>query len=50
MNSFRVARAAVRARPAAMRIPIQRRGYAEAIPDKVSTNLDIPLPCIQQTR
>ncbi|KAI1742537.1 ATP synthase delta chain [Xylaria scruposa] len=37
MNAFRVARAALRARPAAMRLPIQplqRRGYADAAPDK----------------
>ncbi|KAJ6789892.1 hypothetical protein PWT90_06338 [Aphanocladium album] len=34
MNSFRIARAAIRARPVAMRMPVQRRGYAEAIPDK----------------
>ncbi len=35
MNSLRVARAAIRARPVAMRMAAQRRGYAEAIPDKV---------------
>ncbi|RFU71973.1 f1f0 atp synthase delta chain mitochondrial precursor [Trichoderma arundinaceum] len=35
MNSLRVARAALRARPTAMRVAIQRRGYAEAVPDKV---------------
>ncbi|KAI0486896.1 ATP synthase delta chain [Xylaria cf. heliscus] len=37
MNALRVARAALRARPAAMRLPIQtlqRRGYADAAPDK----------------
>jgi hypothetical protein len=37
MNSFRFARAALRARPAAMRVPVQRRTYAEALPDKAST-------------
>ncbi|CAG1963520.1 unnamed protein product, partial [Fusarium graminearum] len=31
MNSFRIARAALRARPAAVRVPLQRRTYAEAI-------------------
>jgi hypothetical protein len=37
MNTFRVAsRAALRARPSALRVPAQRRTYAEAIPDKVS--------------
>ncbi|TQW00050.1 hypothetical protein IF1G_02264 [Cordyceps javanica] len=35
MNSLRIARAAIRARPVAMRMVVQRRGYAEAIPDKV---------------
>ena len=36
MNSFRVAsRAALRARPSALRVPAQRRTYAEAVPDKV---------------
>ncbi|KAI0460364.1 ATP synthase delta chain [Xylaria acuta] len=37
MNALRVARAALRARPAALRLPIQplqRRGYADAAPDK----------------
>ncbi|KAM5365324.1 hypothetical protein ACJZ2D_011040 [Fusarium nematophilum] len=31
MNSLRFARAALRARPAAIRVPVQRRTYAEAI-------------------
>jgi hypothetical protein len=35
MNSFRIARTALRARPAAIRAPLQRRGYAEAVSDKV---------------
>lgn len=37
MNALRVARAALRARPAAMRVPIQplqRRNYADAATDK----------------
>jgi hypothetical protein len=43
MNSFRFARAALRARPAAMRVPVQRRTYAEALPDKASTGpIDVP--------
>lgn len=37
MNSFRVARAALRARPSALRVPMQRRTYAEAVPDKVGS-------------
>ncbi|OBR14390.1 ATP synthase subunit delta [Colletotrichum higginsianum IMI 349063] len=39
MNSFRFARAALRARPAAIRAPLQRRTYADAVPDKASTTL-----------
>lgn len=35
MNSLRVARTVLRARPAAIRAPLQRRGYAEAVADKV---------------
>jgi F-type H+-transporting ATPase subunit delta len=35
MNSLRIARAALRARPVAVRAPLQRRGYAEAVSDKV---------------
>ncbi|PQE13215.1 ATP synthase subunit delta mitochondrial protein [Rutstroemia sp. NJR-2017a BBW] len=34
MNSFRFARAALRAAPAAFKAPVQRRGYAEAVADK----------------
>ena len=34
MNSLRIARVAFRARPAAIRVPLQRRTYAEAVPDK----------------
>lgn len=37
MNSLRIARAALRARPAAIRAPLQRRTYADAVPDKAST-------------
>ncbi|KPM42596.1 hypothetical protein AK830_g3951 [Neonectria ditissima] len=36
MNSLRLARVALRARPAAIRVPLQRRTYAEAVPDKAS--------------
>ncbi|KAF7553590.1 hypothetical protein G7Z17_g3476 [Cylindrodendrum hubeiense] len=35
-SSLRLARAALRVRPAALRVPVQRRTYAEAIPDKAS--------------
>ena len=44
MNSFRFARAALRARPAAMRVPAQRRTYAEAVPDKASCLDPSPVP------
>lgn len=43
MNSFRFARAAIRARPAALKAPAQRRTYAEAIPDKASPPARRPL-------
>lgn len=36
MNSLRLARSALRARPAMARVPLQRRTYAEAVSDKVS--------------
>ncbi|KFY19408.1 hypothetical protein V493_07972 [Pseudogymnoascus sp. VKM F-4281 (FW-2241)] len=44
MNSFRLARAAlrVRASPLAMKAPIQRRGYAEAVSDKIKLSLNLP--------
>lgn len=37
MNSLRIARVALRARPAAIKAPLGRRGYAEAVSDKVGT-------------
>ncbi|KAM4057125.1 ATP synthase, delta/Epsilon chain, beta-sandwich domain-containing protein [Hirsutella rhossiliensis] len=42
MNSLHVARAALRARPAAMRAFAQRRTYAEAVPDKIKLSLSLP--------
>jgi F-type H+-transporting ATPase subunit delta len=42
MNTFRIARAAVRARPAAIARPIQRRGYAEVASDKIKLSLALP--------
>jgi F-type H+-transporting ATPase subunit delta len=35
MNSLRIARGALRARSAAVKAPLQRRGYADAVSDKV---------------
>ncbi|OJI96281.1 hypothetical protein ASPVEDRAFT_58297 [Aspergillus versicolor CBS 583.65] len=42
MSSLRFARSALRARPAAFRVPIQRRGYAEAVSDKIKLSLALP--------
>ncbi|KAK7908324.1 ATP synthase subunit delta- mitochondrial [Apiospora marii] len=42
MNSLRFARAALRARPAAFRAPLQRRTYADAAPDKIKLTLALP--------
>ncbi|KAL5335102.1 ATP synthase [Aspergillus crustosus] len=42
MSSLRFARSALRARPAAFRMPLQRRGYAEAVPDKIKLSLVLP--------
>ncbi|KAK5989948.1 F-ATPase delta subunit [Cladobotryum mycophilum] len=50
MNSLRVARAALRARPAAMRVAIQRRGYAEAVPDKIKLSLSLPHQSIYKSQ
>ncbi|KAL2007925.1 hypothetical protein VTN00DRAFT_7907 [Thermoascus crustaceus] len=42
MSSIRFARAALRARPAAFRVPVQRRTYAEAVSDKLKLSLALP--------
>ncbi|KAM7204056.1 putative atp synthase [Naviculisporaceae sp. PSN 640] len=42
MNSLRIARAALRARPAAIRSVQQRRTYAEAVADKLKLSLSLP--------
>ncbi|ODH41446.1 ATP synthase subunit delta, mitochondrial [Paracoccidioides brasiliensis] len=42
MNSLRIARAALRARPAAIRAPLQRRAYADAVADKIKLSLVLP--------
>ncbi|KAL5364752.1 ATP synthase [Aspergillus floccosus] len=42
MSSLRFARAAFRARPSALRVPLQRRGYAEAVNDKIKLSLALP--------
>ncbi|ETS85768.1 ATP synthase subunit delta [Pestalotiopsis fici W106-1] len=50
MNSFRVARAALRARPAAFRVPLQRRTYADAAPDKIKLSLALPHQSIYKSQ
>ncbi|KAK4114026.1 epsilon subunit of F1F0-ATP synthase N-terminal domain-containing protein [Canariomyces notabilis] len=42
MNSLRIARAALRARPATLCATVQRRGYAEAVSDKIKLSLSLP--------
>ncbi|GAB1204144.1 hypothetical protein APSETT445_002793 [Aspergillus pseudonomiae] len=42
MSSLRFARSALRARPSAFRVPLQRRGYAEAVNDKIKLSLVLP--------
>ena len=42
MNSLRIARAAARARPSAIGTPLQRRGYADAVSDKIKLTLALP--------
>ncbi|KAG5302938.1 ATP synthase subunit delta [Histoplasma capsulatum var. duboisii H88] len=42
MNSFRFARAALRASPSTFRVPLQRRGYADAVADKLKLSLVLP--------
>ena len=42
MSAFRIARSALRARPAAIARPIQRRGYAEVASDKIKLSLALP--------
>lgn len=42
MNSLRIARAAVRARPTAIARLLQRRGYAEVASDKIKLSLALP--------
>ncbi|KAI9698874.1 MAG: delta subunit of the central stalk of mitochondrial F1F0 ATP synthase, atp16 [Bogoriella megaspora] len=42
INSLRVARVALRARPATFRVPLQRRSYAEVASDKIKLSLALP--------
>lgn len=40
--SLRVAKAVTRVRPSAFRLPLQRRGYADAVSDKIKLTLALP--------
>ena len=40
--SLRVARAVTRIRPRALRFPLQRRGYADPVSDKIKLTLALP--------
>ncbi|MCJ1397066.1 delta subunit of the central stalk of mitochondrial F1F0 ATP synthase, atp16 [Xylographa trunciseda] len=42
MNSLRIVRAASRAHPSAIRTNLQRRGYADAVSDKIKLTLALP--------
>ncbi|PVH94569.1 epsilon subunit of F1F0-ATP synthase N-terminal domain-containing protein, partial [Periconia macrospinosa] len=50
MNSFRVARAALRVKPTAIARPLQRRGYAEVAPDKIKLSLALPHQSIYKSQ
>ncbi|KAL2357127.1 ATP synthase [Cryomyces antarcticus] len=50
MNSFRVARAALRARVAIPRAPVLRRGYAEVASDKIQLSLALPHQSIYKSQ
>jgi len=41
MNSLRIARSALRVRSAAIIAPVQRRGYADVVSDKVGNSEQI---------
>ena len=42
MSSLRLARATARLRPLSIRLPAQRRNYAEAVSDKIKLTLALP--------
>ncbi|KUJ21174.1 ATP synthase delta chain mitochondrial precursor [Mollisia scopiformis] len=50
MNSLRIARTALRVRPAAIKAPLQRRGYAEAVSDKIKLSLALPHQSIYKSQ
>ncbi|GAB1726207.1 ATP synthase subunit delta [Hortaea werneckii] len=50
MNSLRVARSALRARPTAFRAPLQQRGYADVASDKIRLSLALPHQAIYKSQ
>ena len=42
MIAYRTARILASVRPMTFRAPLQRRGYAEAVPDKIKLSLALP--------
>ncbi|KAL9130957.1 MAG: hypothetical protein Q9217_001003 [Psora testacea] len=42
MNALKIARAAARARPSTARLPLNRRGYADPVSDKIQLTLALP--------
>ncbi|KAI9738116.1 MAG: delta subunit of the central stalk of mitochondrial F1F0 ATP synthase, atp16 [Claussenomyces sp. TS43310] len=50
MNSLRIARAALRVRSAAVKVPLQRRGYADAVSDKIKLSLVLPHQSIYKSQ
>ncbi|KAG2170723.1 epsilon subunit of F1F0-ATP synthase N-terminal domain-containing protein [Aureobasidium pullulans] len=50
MNSFRVARAALRVRPTAFAAPLARRGYADVAADKIQLSLSLPHQAIYKSQ
>ncbi|KAF2203134.1 ATP synthase subunit delta, mitochondrial [Delitschia confertaspora ATCC 74209] len=49
MSAFRVARLALRARPASIARPLQRRGYADVASDKIKLSLALPHQAIYKS-
>ncbi|KIW51389.1 ATP synthase subunit delta, mitochondrial [Exophiala xenobiotica] len=50
MSAFRLSRAALRARSTVVLKPIQRRGYAEAVSDKIKLSLALPHQSIYKSQ
>ncbi|KAK5071779.1 delta subunit of the central stalk of mitochondrial F1F0 ATP synthase, atp16 [Lithohypha guttulata] len=50
MSSVRIARTALRARSAAIARPVQRRGYADAVSDKIKLSLALPHSSIYKSQ